>query len=109
AKLKSATIKLPVEIPRALCHGSTPMLPKTHSALVLAGHGSTLNPDSAQPTHEHADTIRRRGLFAEVVCSFWKEEPSLREVLRMIDSPEVYIVPNFISEGYFTQEVIPRE
>jgi sirohydrochlorin cobaltochelatase len=85
------------------------MLPKPQSALVLVGHGSTLNPDSAQPTHEHADTIRRKGLFAEVVSAFWKEEPSLREVLRMIDSPEVYIVPNFISEGYFTQEVIPRE
>lgn len=27
----------------------------------------------------------------------------------MTDSPEVYIVPDFISEGYFTQEVIPRE
>lgn len=27
----------------------------------------------------------------------------------MVDSPEVFIVPNFISEGYFTQEVIPRE
>jgi sirohydrochlorin cobaltochelatase len=85
------------------------MFPKPHSALVLVGHGSTLNPDSAQPTYEHADVIRRRGLFAEVVCAFWKEEPSLREVLRMVDSPEVYIVPNFISEGYFTQEVIPRE
>ena len=85
------------------------MISRPHSALVIVGHGSTLNPDSSQPTHAHADTIRRRGLFAEVVCAFWKEEPSLREVLRMVDSPEVYIVPNFISEGYFTQEVIPRE
>ena len=58
---------------------------------------------------DHAETIRQRGVFAEVVCAFWKEEPSLREVLRMVDSPEVYVVPNFISEGYFTQEVIPRE
>jgi len=33
----------------------------------------------------------------------------MREALFMIDSPEVYIVPDFISEGYFTQEVIPRE
>lgn len=27
----------------------------------------------------------------------------------MIDAPEVYVVPDFISEGYFTQDVIPRE
>ena len=82
---------------------------KPHSALVIIGHGSTLNPDSSQPTHGHADTIRRSGLFAEVVSAFWKEEPSMREVLRTVDSREVYVVPNFISEGYFTQEVIPRE
>jgi len=82
---------------------------RPHSALVIVGHGSTLNPDSSAPTFAHADTIRRRGLFAEVVCAFWKEEPSFREVLRTVDSPEVFVVPNFISEGYFTQEVIPRE
>jgi sirohydrochlorin cobaltochelatase len=83
--------------------------PKPHSALVIVGHGSTLNPDSSQPTHEHADRIRAGGHFAEVACAFWKEEPSLREVLRTVDSDEVYVVPNFISEGYFTQQVIPRE
>ena len=33
----------------------------------------------------------------------------MREALHMIDAPEIYIVPDFISEGYFTQEVIPRE
>jgi len=86
-----------------------PMLPRPYSALVIVGHGSTLNPDSSAPTLAHAETIRRRGLFPEVACAFWKEEPSLREVLRTVDSPEVFVVPNFISEGYFTQEVIPRE
>jgi sirohydrochlorin cobaltochelatase len=33
----------------------------------------------------------------------------MREALYMIDSEEVYVVPDFISEGYFTQEIIPRE
>jgi sirohydrochlorin cobaltochelatase len=27
----------------------------------------------------------------------------------MVEAPDVYIVPNFISEGYFTANVIPRE
>ncbi len=85
------------------------MQPKPQTALVIVGHGSTLNPDSSQPTYDHAATIRAQGCFHEVVCAFWKEEPSLREVLRMVDSPTVYVVPNFISEGYFTQEIIPRE
>jgi len=85
------------------------MNPYANSALIIAGHGSTLNPDSSTPTQIHADEIRRRGLFREVVSCFWKEEPSYREVLRMVDSPEIYVVPNFISEGYFTRSIIPRE
>lgn len=68
-----------------------------------------MNPDSSAPTHAHADAIRQRGLFAEVVCAFWKEEPNMREVFEMVESDTIYIVPNFISEGYFCQEVLPRE
>ncbi|MEO7933853.1 MAG: CbiX/SirB N-terminal domain-containing protein [Chthoniobacterales bacterium] len=82
---------------------------KSRCALVLAGHGSTLNPDSSGPTHLHAATIRARGIFAEVHVCFWKEEPSFRQIWRMVEADEVYVVPNFISEGYFTQTVLPRE
>lgn len=80
-----------------------------HASLIIVGHGSTVNPDSSAPTHLHADAIRRRGLFREVVCCFWKEEPNMREVFEMVDSDVIYIVPNFISEGYFCQQVLPRE
>ena len=82
------------------------MIDKRSTALILVGHGSTLNPDSSAPTYQHADEIMCRGLFAEVYCAFWKEEPSLREVLYMVESGEAFVVPNFISEGYFTQSVI---
>jgi sirohydrochlorin cobaltochelatase len=86
-----------------------PIAAKPHSALLIVGHGSTENPDSSTPYFEHADEIRSRGLFGEVHCCFWKEEPSMREAFYMIDAEEVYVVPDFISEGYFTQEIIPRE
>jgi sirohydrochlorin cobaltochelatase len=79
------------------------------AALVIAGHGSTLNGDSNVPTYQHADTIRERGLFAEVHETFWKEEPNFRNVLRQVEARTVYIVPNFISAGYFTEQVLPRE
>jgi sirohydrochlorin cobaltochelatase len=82
------------------------------SALLIVGHGSTVNPESSTPTLMHAAAIRQRGLFAEVACCFWKEEPSLRDALFFFRDPairEVYVVPNFISEGYFTRTVIPRE
>jgi sirohydrochlorin cobaltochelatase len=79
---------------------------------LIVAHGSTVNPDSSAPTLAHAAEIRRREVFADVECAFWKEEPSLRDALFLFDSEairEVYVVPNFISEGYFTQTVVPRE
>jgi len=85
------------------------MIAKPDSALIIVGHGSTVNPDSSLPTFEHTEELRRRELFGEVHCAFWKEEPSLRQVLHSVDCDDVYVVPNFISEGYFTRTVIPRE
>jgi sirohydrochlorin cobaltochelatase len=88
------------------------MTSNKHSALLIAAHGSTVNPDSSAPTLEHAAEIRHRYIFADVECAFWKEEPSLRDALFLFDPEsirEVYVVPNFISEGYFTQTVVPRE
>jgi sirohydrochlorin cobaltochelatase len=82
------------------------------SALLIVAHGSTVNPDSSTPTLAHASEIRRRKVFGDVECAFWKEEPSLRDALFLFDPKpirEVYVVPNFISEGYFTQTVVPRE
>jgi sirohydrochlorin cobaltochelatase len=82
------------------------------AALLIVGHGSTVNPASSTPTLMHAASIRSRGIFAEIACCFWKEEPSLRDALFFFRDPairEVYVVPNFISEGYFTRTVIPRE
>ena len=78
-------------------------------ALVIVGHGSHLNEDSSLPVHEHAARIRETGEYDEVAECFWKEEPSMRHVLDTVESDEVYVVPAFISEGYFTQQVIPRE
>ena len=88
------------------------MVSHANSALLIVGHGSTVNPSSSAPTLAHAAAIQRRGVFADVACCFWKEEPSLRDALFFFRDPaisEVYVVPNFISEGYFTRTVIPRE
>jgi sirohydrochlorin cobaltochelatase len=79
------------------------------AALVLVGHGSTLNAESSAPTYQHADELRRRGIFAQVIECFWKLEPGIAGVLRGVYAPRIFVVPLFISEGYFTEQVIPRE
>ena len=70
-----------------------------------------------EPGFERADAGARGGdsaseYFCGCECAFWKEEPSLRDALFLFQLEsirEVYVVPNFISEGYFTQTVEPRE
>jgi sirohydrochlorin cobaltochelatase len=79
------------------------------AALVLVGHGSTLNAESSAPVYQHAEELRKRKVFAQVQEAFWKIEPYLAGVLRGVFAPRVFVVPLFISEGYFTDEVIPRE
>lgn len=78
-------------------------------ALILIGHGSHLNADSSAPVYAHAAAIRASGAFDEVHEAFWKEEPPLTSVLHLSGADEVLIVPLFLSEGYFTREVLPRE
>jgi len=79
------------------------------AALLLLGHGTTQNENSAAPTYQHAAELRRRGIFAEVREAFWKQEPQVKQVLASISTPRVFIVPLFISEGYFSEDVIPHE
>jgi sirohydrochlorin cobaltochelatase len=79
------------------------------AALVLMGHGSTENAESAAPVFQHAAELRRRRLFAAVREAFWKQEPLIADVLAGVSAPRVFLVPLFISEGYFTEEAIPRE
>lgn len=78
-------------------------------SLIIVGHGSHLSADSSAPVYRLAATIRDLGVFSEVRECFWKEEPSMREVFDLVEGDTIYVVPLFISEGYFTEEVIPRE
>ena len=81
----------------------------SEAALVVLGHGTTQNDGSAAPVYQHAAELRRRKIFAEVRGAFWKQEPQIKKVLPEISASRVFIVPLFISEGYFSDEVIPRE
>lgn len=81
----------------------------SNAALVVLGHGTELNENSAAPVIQHAAELRRRGLFREVREAFWKQEPQIKKVLAELSAPRIFIAPLFISEGYFAGQVIPRE
>jgi len=86
-----------------------PFAPKPDSALLVLAHGSSVNATSSRPTREQTERLRASGLFGQVACGFWKEEPGLRAALDTLTMPEVFIVPNFTVEGYFVRNVIPKE
>ena len=78
--------------------------------LVLVAHGSSKDPGVADQVRDAA-----RGLacdpdvaarFAAVEVAFLKQSPNVGEVARGRD---VVILPLFMAEGYFVNEVLPRE
>lgn len=77
--------------------------------LIVLGHGTGLNAGSAVPVNQHVAELRRRNLFGSVAGAFWKQEPQIKVVLAGTTAPRVFIAPLFISEGYFSSVVIPRE
>jgi len=78
------------------------------ATLILLGHGTTLNESSQLPVWQHAEELRRRGIFAAVHPAFWKQTPQIHSVLTTIKSPRAFLVPVMTSEGYFANQVIPQ-
>jgi sirohydrochlorin cobaltochelatase len=77
------------------------------AALVVLGHGTVLNEQSAAPVRQHAAELRRRRIFHGVHEAFWKQEPQIQTVLAGIAAPRIFIAPLFLSDGYFAGQVIP--
>ncbi len=78
------------------------------ATLLLIGHGSTVNADSSASVLQHAAALRQRGVFAEVLTAFWKVEPFVPGALERARGRRVFVVPFFVSEGWFTEQAIPE-
>jgi len=79
------------------------------TALVLAGHGSHITPETAGLVWSHVDALRSMGAADEVTAAFWKEQPSFQTVFNSLAAQDITVVPLFTAQGYFTQTVIPAE
>ena len=85
------------------------MRPPPGAAVLLVGHGSQLSPDSSEPVHRLQRELHGSGSFPEIRVAFWKEEPALSHAFDLVERRDVFVVPVFMSEGYFTRTVVPRE
>lgn len=79
------------------------------TALVLAGHGSHISPNTAGLIWQYVDALRARGAADEITAAFWKEPPFFHNVLSSVTASDITIVPIFTANGYFTQTVVPTE
>ena len=77
-------------------------------AVILVAHGSARSAASAEPVLALAEGLRARG-FPEVRSAFWREEPFLHQALDLTRNNSVAVLPVFLSDGYFSRTVVPRE
>lgn len=78
------------------------------AALVLAAHGSDVEPSVNAQIRECAAAVGPRGGFAEVTVAFHRGDPPFRSVLDQLRSYEVVVVPLMTSAGYYSEVVLPR-
>jgi sirohydrochlorin cobaltochelatase len=77
------------------------------TALVIAGHGTPLNPDSRKSIERQVELIIARKRFAEVHPAFLEEEPRIAEIPRFVKASRMVVVPFFLSDGLHVCEDIP--
>lgn len=77
------------------------------TALVLAGHGSHISPETAGIVWGYVDALRRMGVAEEVTAAFWKEQPEFAQVLGTLTAETIVVVPLFTATGFYTNKVIP--
>jgi len=77
--------------------------------VLLVGHGSERSSGPARTMAAHAGRLRRLGLFAEVRSALLTGGPAIAETAGGLDPAETYVVPMFMSDGYFTRRALPEK
>ena len=75
--------------------------------MVIAGHGTALNPDSRKSIEQQVELIAALNIFAEVHPAFLEEEPRIAEIPNFVKAPRIVVVPFFMSDGLHVCEDIP--
>ena len=82
-------------------------LPAETSLLIVA-HGTDLNENSAVAAKREAEKIRALGKYAAVLNVYMEEAPLVSDWRKLTKTPNVVVVPFFISDGLHSYEDIPR-
>ena len=77
--------------------------------LVLGAHGSEAAPDSNAPVDDLANKIAQLDLFAHVTPAYLMGQPNMEQVLSVVPTEKVVVVPLMTSSGYYLNSVIPKK
>lgn len=83
--------------------------PRQESSLVLVGFGSNSQPDHRKTTEQHADRLRERTEYGEVVSCYLLQNPAVECVRYSVNNPTAVAVPLFLGESEATTERIPTQ
>lgn len=79
------------------------------TALILAAHGSRDDRAVNEMLRDYARQLASLGLCQETTVAFHHGRPHFHEVLDRLGADEIVVVPVMTSEGYYAEEVLPRE
>jgi len=84
-----------------------PGVPETETSLLIVAHGTDLNENSAVAAKREAEKIRVLRRYANVLNVYMEEFPLVSDWKVLTSTPNVVVVPFFISDGLHSYEDIP--
>lgn len=78
-------------------------------ALLLAAHGERRTGSDNQGVAQLAARLQALGLAPAVGFGFVKGAPSISEAVRRLAGRDLLVYPLFLSDGYFTRTLLPRQ
>ena len=85
-----------------------PDVDPAETSLLIVAHGTDLNDQSAVAAKREVEKIRALGRYADVLNVYMEEAPLVADWRKLTKSPQVVVVPFFISDGLHSYEDIPR-
>ena len=82
-------------------------IPRPNS-LILAAHGSQCG-RAAKALKLMASRLAKQDLFEQVLTTYHQGQPKFSQILEMISGNSAVVVPVFLSEGYYSKQVLPQQ
>ena len=88
-------------------HEVAPEVPEGETSLLIVGHGTGLNDNSAVAAKHQVEIIRALQRYAAVLNVYMEEPPLVSDWLKLTQTRNVVVVPFFVSDGLHSYEDIP--